>query len=554
MSNKSIGRVTLLAIIGMTSTIWPILAQDFDSMSKEERKQFLAAYTEIDAIDQILPICHEIAPGYSAPNQAAMAEFIDARSIDKVRPIVERYLAWQKAQSSAAEATLKLTLGLTRTAIRAALEKEPEKCKETFKAEIFDTEFTNVAGLVEAYGLGVGGGGDVAIAAPAPAVKDVPATVAEAPATESAQPVAAKLSGSVGMPTPVADRVEELPGLSWAEVNGVDSAVGGGVYCVWRCVVLHHEDGGYPWLFIQEALPLGADKAIDQMFTLTDEYTVVGQEEIDPGDMASHMNMQPDRLVMRKASVERFGDVDRQMIFALEKGGLTTIAQLHYGEGEEGSKDVQRALSQVILSLQMDQETVLATLAENPSGMTIDAAKGAPPAPGQVIYAETPNSSMNALTLSLSYDDDVRYLDTTVLEDDGPAIDMDDSTYFYVPPQPDGATIEGVFTSADGYAGVGISVLKSETLVFNKNSRYTTSASSGVVGGFLASTGSNNKGEGSYRINGYTLELRSDDGTIQSDVFFPYLSRIFWPGSDGPADEVNFINVGGKILYRDDND
>jgi len=115
-----------------------------------------------------------------------------------------------------------------------------------------------------------------------------------------------------------------------------------------------------------------------------------------------------------------------------------------------------------------------------------------------------------------------------------------------------GATIEGVFKSSDGYAGVGVSVLKTKTLVFNKSGRYTTSAASGVVGGFLASTGSGSDGEGSYRINGYTLELQSDDGSVQSDVFFPYLSRTFWPGSDGPADEVNFINVGGKILYRDD--
>lgn len=551
MSNESIRRITLLAFAGTIFTISPLVAQDFGNLSKEERKQFLAAYTEIDAIDQILPICNEIAPDYSAPNQAAMAEFIDARSIDKARPLVEQYLSWQKAESAAAEATLKLTLGLTRTAIRAALEKEPEKCRETFKAEIFDTEFANVAGLVEAYGLDTGRG-DVAVTAPAPSATSAPAAVVEERVAESVQPVAAMSIGSVGMPAPVADRVEELPGLSWATVDGVDSAIGGGVYCVWRCVVLHHGDGDYPWLFIQEALPLSADKAIDQMFTLTDEYTVVGQEDVDPGDMASHMTMQPERLVMRKASVERFGDVDRQMIFALEKGGFTTIAQLHFGEGEEGSKDVQKALSQVILSLQMDQETVLAALAQNPSGMTIDAAKGAPPSAGQVIYAETPNSSMNALTLSLSYDDDVRYLDKTVLEDEGPVFDMDESTYYYVSPQQDGMMIEGTFTSADGYAGVGISVLKSETLVFNRNGRYMTSASSGVVGGFLASTGSGSDGEGSYRINGYTLELQSDDGTVQSDVFFRYLSRTFWPGSDGPSDEFNFINLGGKILYRDD--
>lgn len=146
----------------------------------------------------------------------------------------------------------------------------------------------------------------------------------------------------------------------------------------------------------------------------------------------------------------------------------------------------------------------------------------------------------------------MHYLEKAVFDSDGPVIDMNDSTNCYVPPQPEGTTIEGVFKSSNGYAGVGVSMLKTKTLVFNKNGRFTTSASSGVVGGFLVSTGSGSEGEGSYSINGYTLELRSNDGTTQSDAFFPYLSRTFWPGSDGPADEVNSINVGGKIMYRDD--
>ena len=549
MSSNSLKHIASLGLAGLVAAVEPAHALDFDNLSKDERKQFIAAYAEIDAIDQVLAICNEIAPDYSAPNQAAMAEFKDARSIDRARSLVDQYAAWQKAENAVAEATLTLTLGLTRKAIRAALEKEPEKCAESLKAEIFDTEFANVAALVDAYGLGAP---ETDITAPALADASKPVDEAEAAAADIAQPVAAAPAPSVGMPAPVADRVEELPGLHWATANGVDYGIGGGVYCVWRCVVLHHDDGDYPWLFIQEPVPLGANEAIDQMFTLTDEYTVDGQETVDPGAIASGMAMQPDQLVMRNASVERFGDVDRQTIFALEKGGLTTIAQLHYGEGEEVSQSAQRALSQVVLSLQMDRETVLAALAENPGGMTIDASKGTPPSDGQVIYAETPNSSMNALTLSLSYDDDVRYLGRDVLENDGPVIDMSDSTYYYVPPQPDGAMIEGVFKSSNGYAGVGISVLKSETLTFNKSGRYTTSASSGVVGGFLASTGSGSEGEGSYRISGYTLELRSDDGAVQSDVFFPYLSRTFWPGSDGPSNEVNFINLGGKIMYRDD--
>lgn len=549
MATKSFFHILSLALAGTLATAPPLKALDFDSMSKDERKQFLAAYLEIDAIDQILPICEEIAPDHSAANEAAMAEFMEARSIGQARSLIDQYLIWQEAQNEAANAALKLTLGLTRSSIRTALETEPEKCEESFEAEIFDTEFPRLAALVDAYDLETSRNDATASAV---ADADKPTANAETPAAASALIVAATSAAGVGMPTPVADRVEELPGLSWQIIDGVHHDIGGGAYCVWRCVVLHYGEGNYPWLFIQEALPAGADRAIEQMFTLTDEYTVVSQEDVDSGELVSKMLVRPDRLIMRRASVERFGDVDRQIIFAIEKEGLTTIAQLHYLEGEDVSQEAQEALSRVILSLEMDRETVLAALAENPSGTTVHAAKGAPPMGGQVIYAETPNSSMNALTLSVIYEDDVRYLDQAVLDSDGPVIDMNDSTYFYVPPQPNGATIEGVFKSSNGYAGVGVSVLKTKTLVFNKNGRFTTSASSGVVGGFLASTGSGSEGEGSYRIDGYTLELRSDDGTMQSDVFFPYLSRTFWPGSDGPDDEVNFINLGGKIMYRDD--
>ncbi|MGI9509042.1 MAG: hypothetical protein ACR2QJ_06805 [Geminicoccaceae bacterium] len=555
MSNEFHRRITLLAFTGAVFITSPLVAQDFGTLSKDQRKQFLGAYAEIDAIDQLVPLCDEIAPGYSAPNQAAMAEFKEARSIDEARSLVDDYIAWQKAESSTTEAALALTLGLTRKAIRASLEKEPEKCGDSFKAEIFDTAFSSVAGLVETYGLDAGAA-DVAEAAPAPAPADEVTSFvpAKRPAAEPAKAATAAAAGDVGMPAPIGDRLEELPGISWQAIDGVRNANSGGAFCVWRCVSLEYDDGDYhyPQLIVHEAVPLGADEAIDQMLALTDEYEVIEQEQLDSAGYAPQMAMQPDRLAIRNMLVDHLGDADRHVLFALEKNGLTTIAQLRYSEDYKTSEEAQKALTYTVTQLQMDPAIVTADLAANPGGMTVDAAKGAPPATGQVIFAETPNSSVNALTLSLSYDDDVRYLDETVLEDQGSVVDMNDTTYYYVPPQPDGVTIEGVFTSADGYAGVGISVLKSDTLVFNRNGRYMTSASSGVVGGFLASSGSSSEGQGSYRINGYTLKLQSDDGAVQSDVFFPYLSRTFWPGSDGPADEVNFINVGGKILYRDD--
>ena len=76
--------------------------------------------------------------------------------------------------------------------------------------------------------------------------------------------------------------------------------------------------------------------------------------------------------------------------------------------------------------------------------------------------------------------------------------------------------------------------------------------SGNALGGAVTSGSSSTSGEGSYRISGYTLELRLDDGTVQEKAFFPYMSRVFWPGSDAPADEFHFINLGGNIMYRDD--
>ena len=66
------------------------------------------------------------------------------------------------------------------------------------------------------------------------------------------------------------------------------------------------------------------------------------------------------------------------------------------------------------------------------------------------------------------------------------------------------------------------------------------------------STGSSNAGEGSYRISGYTLELMPDNGPAQKLAFFPYNTKTFWPDSDAPDGEFGLVNVGGKVLYRDD--
>lgn len=181
----------------------------------------------------------------------------------------------------------------------------------------------------------------------------------------------------------------------------------------------------------------------------------------------------------------------------------------------------------------------------------VEMTDGLPPKPSQVIYAEKPVYRSSSLTLSGYYDDEVRFFDGAKVERDGAFIEMDDMKLYYVAPQGDGMVIEGVFKSSGGYAGIGVSVLKTKTLVFGRNGRYSTTSGSGVVGGEV-NVGNATAGEGSYRISGYTLVLRPDDGPAQEIAFFPYYTKTFWPDSDAPRDKYSFLNVGGKVLYRDD--
>jgi hypothetical protein len=273
--------------------------------------------------------------------------------------------------------------------------------------------------------------------------------------------------------------------------------------------------------------------------------------------------MQADHVAARNVYIDDYGDnEERRSLIAWERDGLSVVTEFIYLYSNEPPAERQQALLSVLASLQMDADAVRASLNE-PRPSSIASSNGKPPPADQVIYAVNPNPRMNALTLNTQYDRDARYFDKAVVNQQGEAFEMDGSTYYYVPPQPDGTTIEGVFKSSSGYLGTaaqigGAAALKTKSLVFGRNGRFSTSAASGLsvggdpLGGAATSGGSSTSGEGSYRISGYTLELRLDDGTVQQEVFFPYMSRSFWPGSDGPADEFNFINLGGKIMYRDD--
>ncbi len=173
----------------------------------------------------------------------------------------------------------------------------------------------------------------------------------------------------------------------------------------------------------------------------------------------------------------------------------------------------------------------------------------------KIIYAETPRYHLNALTVSGYFDDDFKYLDKKKLETDGRSIQIKGKPYRYVAPLPEGTTIEGVFKRSGGAVGVGVVAIKSKTIRLEPNGRYSTSASSGVVANAPAGVGnrgSSSRGEGSYRISGYTLELRPDDGEPEKIAFFPYHNRVFWPKSKKSEEHIGFLNIGGKIYVRQD--
>lgn len=231
-----------------------------------------------------------------------------------------------------------------------------------------------------------------------------------------------------------------------------------------------------------------------------------------------------------------------------KKGGVSDLGALF---DKLVSGDATDGLPEVATAPTRDDNVAATQTVRLTPPISIETVDGAPPQPGQVIYAETPRYRHSSLTLSGYYDDEVRYLDTAAVDRQGPVIKLDDTTFYYVAPPKDDMTIEGVFKSSSGYVGPGISVLKTKTLVFARNGRYSTSSSSGVIGGVL-SAASSTAGEGSYRISRYTIELRPDSGPIRKLAFFPYIAKTFWSDSDAVDSEFDLLNIGGKVLYRDD--
>ncbi|MGI9413886.1 MAG: hypothetical protein ACR2PM_09460 [Hyphomicrobiales bacterium] len=535
-------------------------AKPAEGQSKKGKIETLAdVYEAAFAIPRFQKICDDIVPEQAALHKAAVDAFSTKHSFERIRA----YFAASRDKFPWIEASdTKIEQGVGK--VRAAFTKKPEACS------ILPLVFKSMVekkGEVQDLGVffdGLVSGAKATTPPSAPA--DVIAPVDESAAPKAVQPdqmvvAAAATTGGLAMPTAIRDKVKQLPGLSWTMPDGVRSGSG---HCVWRCSAYAVEKGDsrYPWLIIHEAVPLPAEQAIDAVLAGTKrKKEITGKKPIPADAFGASMPMKPDRtVVMNVHYTDRGSSSDkerRRVMFGFEKGGLSVVAEWHYPrlQSPEKTRKNELILGTMMRSIRMDTAAVEASL-RAPLPASIGMVKGAPPGADQVIYAERPNYHMNSLTLSGYYDDDARYLDKAVFGQQGPVIKIKGSTpYYYVPPHSDGATIEGAFKSSDGYFNMGVSVLKTSLFIFGHNGRYSTSSGSGVTstsGWGLANKGSSSGGEGSYRISGYTLELQPDNGPAKRMAFFPYYSKVFWPGSDAPDGKFNFINMGGKVMFRND--
>ena len=512
-------------------------------------------YEAVFTLPKFKTICDEISPDQAAVHKAAFDAFSAKHSFERIHA----YFAASRDKFPWADATdRKIEDAVGK--VRVAFTQKPQACAAL---PLILKNLVETKGGVSDLGAMFDGLVSGAKAAPAPAAPE-PATKDQSSAPQAAQPqtklAALSTTGKLPMPTPINDRVKQLPGLSWTVPDTVRSESS---RCVWRCVVYAVKKGKAKWprLVIHEAVPLPADQALETVLASVRRSAEITRKVPLPVDkFGASMPMKPDRTVAMNVFLTdpkaHYAKHSRRVIFAFEKDGLSVVAEWYYLKQPpaEKAKPNELILGTMMRSIRMDRAVVEASL-RAPLPVSIDLVDGAPPDAGQVIYAERPDYHMNSLTLSGYFDDDARYLDKSVVNKNGQTIRLDKTKYYYVPPLADGTVIEGVFKASGGYSNLGVSVLKTKTLVFGRNGRYSTSSSSGVIatsGWGVGNAGSSSAGEGSYRISGYTITLQPDGGQPTQKAFFPYFAKVFWPGGGAADGEFSQINIGGKVMYRDE--
>ena len=172
-------------------------------------------------------ICDEIVPGQAALHKAAIDTFSEKHSFARI----QAYFATSRDKFPWIDATdqkIETALGKVRTAFR----KKPQVCGALPLILKNLVETKGGASDLGAVFDGLVSGAKSGSPAAAPSSND------QSSAPQAVQPetkvAALTATGVLPMPTPINDRVKQLPGLSW---NVPDTVRSESSRCVWRCAV-----------------------------------------------------------------------------------------------------------------------------------------------------------------------------------------------------------------------------------------------------------------------------------------------------------------------------
>jgi hypothetical protein len=489
---------------------------------------FSEVYNAVGSIDWLSDVCSEEAPESVSQNQDIIASLIPDQRLGQIRTFLEATIQAQPEIQTDLNAAFEQQEAMLQRAFGHSM---PLLCRQRFKPMVIP----HVEALPDASTFGQ------TLASMAASAPDVQAGEVPASPVESSTDVAA--TDALPMPPVSGESMEALPGLGWQMPDGVRANNQFRAHCVWRCAVFKHKGEAFPFLTVHEAVPLSAEEALNNVLAAS-KRPIAEQQNLDMSGFQRRMAMQPDRMIGRDVHVQDTAKQNLRWMLAFEKNGLTVIAELFYPGGLGLSKTSvdSNALVQLVASLDMNVDAVHASLMtpvvqiERPSNDT-------PPGPDQVIYAEDPTivyntrlvGSYDGPVTSFQFDADTRMMDRSVLDSEGPALEIDGDIYRYRPRQKDGTTIEGVFESPYRYQAFDtvFDLLNGRRLAFNRDGRFGLVLERDYQAG-LVSTGSFSQDIGTYRINGYMIELRSHNGAVQQELFFPYDKKI---------------SLGGKVMY-----
>ena len=412
------------------------------------KKGKIETLSDIHRVTLIVPrlqqICDDVAPNQAARHRTAIEAFAQRHALERIRAHFaasrERY-PWIDANVKEFDASM--------DKLRKSFQKNPRACSvlPAVLAKLVEKN-GGISNLGEFFDRLSATTGASALIPKKSSAQDAghKSNAQRNPVQTGRKTSTLRTTDNLPMPTAIGRKVKTLPGLSWKRPNNVRPQSG---RCVWRCVSMAAKGKvRYPWLIIHEAVPLPADQAIGAILSSLKKNMEVTDKQLLPSDrFAANMALKPDRTMIMNVSLNdrksRRVKKRRRVLFAFEKDGVTAVAEWYYlrQPSREARQKNEVLLGTIIRSIRMDTAAVKASL-RAPIPITIGMADGAPPAPNQVIYADTPQFRLNSLTVSGRFGRDVRYLDASAVKKKGKVIKIDGSgPFYYVPRLANGTTI-----------------------------------------------------------------------------------------------------------------